>query len=58
MDQILYEMHVGLVNQLMACAWIEAGTEIEGVGQRITTSAGIMERLTAVHKRPKPKFNF
>jgi hypothetical protein len=51
-------MHAGLINQLMACAWLEAGREIESIQKRGSRSDEIMEKLAAIARRPKPKFNF
>jgi hypothetical protein len=41
----------------MTCAWIEAGREVEGIEQRGKASQDIMEKLAAIAKRPKPKFD-
>lgn len=51
-------MHASFVNELMACAWIEAGNEIEGIGQRSNRTDEISKKLDEIAKRPKPKFNF
>lgn len=57
-DQILYELPAAFVNQLMSCAWIEAGREIEGIESRGKVAADINAKLAAIARRPKPKFNF
>jgi hypothetical protein len=51
-------MPAELVNQLMSCAWIEAGREIESIEQRGKAKSEIIDKLNAISKRPKPKFNF
>jgi len=51
-------MPAELVNQLMSCAWIEAGHEIESIEQRGKAKSEILDKLNAIAKRPKPKFNF
>ena len=57
-DQILYELPAAFVNQLMSCAWIEAGREIECIEQRGKVAGDINAKLAAIARRPKPKFNF
>jgi hypothetical protein len=42
----------------MACAWIEAGREIEGIADRGKKADDIHAKLAAIARRPKPKFNF
>jgi hypothetical protein len=42
----------------MSCAWIEAGREIESIEQRGKAKSEILDKLNAIAKRPKPKFNF
>lgn len=42
----------------MACAWIEAGRDIESIESRGKASNDINAKLAAIAKRPKPKFNF
>jgi len=51
-------MPAELVNQLMSCTWIEAGREIESIEQRGKAKSEIIDKLNAIAKRPKPKFNF
>jgi hypothetical protein len=57
-EQILYELPAEFVNQLMSCAWIEAGREIESIEQRGKAKSEILDKLAAIAKRPKLKFNF
>jgi len=56
-DQILYELPASFINQLMSCAWIEAGREIEGIADRGKTAEDIHAKLLAIARRPKPKFD-
>jgi hypothetical protein len=42
----------------MACAWIEAGHEIESIENRGKATKDVMQKLAEIAKRPKPKFNF
>lgn len=51
-------MHAGMVNQMMACAWIEAGREIESPESRDMASSDIMRKIRDIQQRPKPKFDF
>jgi hypothetical protein len=51
-------MPAEMVNQLMSCAWLEAGREIESIEHKGKAKREIMEKLDEIAKRPKPKFNF
>ena len=51
-------MHASFVNQLMSCAWIEAGREIESIQHRGKMSEDISAKLAEIARRPRPKFNF
>jgi hypothetical protein len=42
----------------MSCAWLEAGREIEGIEQRGKVAEDINQKLSAIARRPKPKFDF
>ena len=41
----------------MSCAWIEAGREIESIEHRGKAKSEILDKLNAIAKRPKPKFD-
>jgi hypothetical protein len=56
-DQILYELPAAFVHQLMTCAWIEAGREVESIEKRGQVSQDIHAKLAAIARRPKPKFD-
>ena len=47
-------MHAGLVNQLMACYWMDQGIEL----QSIESQDEIMKTIEKIRKRAKPKFDF
>jgi hypothetical protein len=41
----------------MACAWLEAGREIEAIEDRGKVAEDIHAKLAAIARRPKPKFD-
>jgi len=47
-------MHAGLVNQLMACYWMDQGLEL----QPVDSEDEIMKTIEKIRKRAKPKFDF
>jgi len=47
-------MHAGLVNQLMACYWMDQGIELQSVG----SEDEIMKTIEKIRTRKKPKFDF
>lgn len=52
-------MPVGLVNQLMACYWIEQGIELEESQDAIEEKSVIIDqKLRAIRRRRKIQFDF
>lgn len=47
-------MHAGMVNQLMACYWMDQGIEL----QDNESNDQIMKTIDKIRKRAKPKFDF
>lgn len=47
-------MHAGLVNQLMACYWMDQGIEL----QTMESDNEINLIIEKIRKRKKPKFDF
>jgi uncharacterized protein YcgL (UPF0745 family) len=47
-------MHAGLVNQLMACYWLDQGFEL----QSPDSDDELMKTIDKIRKRKKPKFDF
>lgn len=47
-------MHAGLVNQLMACYWLDQGIELQSPESEDELTS-IIEKI---RKREKPKFDF
>jgi hypothetical protein len=54
----MYEFPASLVNELMSCAWIEAGCEIESVNKKKQGFENIRQKIAELEAKPKPKFNF
>jgi len=51
-------MHAGLVNQLMACYWMDQGIELESIEEKHESDRTVTETISKLRKRAKPKFNF
>jgi len=51
-------MHAGLVNQLMACYWMDQGVELQSAEESAAGSSDILETIAKIKKRPKPQFDF
>jgi hypothetical protein len=47
-------MHAGLVNQLMACYWLDQGIEL----QSPEAEDDLTKIIEKIRKRKKPKFDF
>jgi hypothetical protein len=56
MESVIYEMSAGLVNQLMACHWMEMGVELETPEIKNNNIKEIAEKLEQFKKR-KVKFD-
>ena len=57
-ESIMFHLHAGFVNQLMACYWMDQGIEIESDGSQNEKAESILERINKVRKRKRPKFKF
>jgi len=57
-DQIMFQLHAGFVNQLMACSWMDQGLELESEDAQAENTESILEKIKAVRKRKRPKFTF
>jgi len=57
MESVLYRINAGMVNQLMACHWIENGIEIENPGQSEIKTEEILKKVNKIKAR-KIKFDF
>jgi len=52
-------MPAGLVNQLLACHWMEAGVEMEEPdGESRKANDEILAAIQKIRKRKRPKFTF
>ena len=57
MESVLYRINAGMVNQLLACHWIENGIEIENPGQSEIKAEEILKKVNKIKAR-KIKFDF
>lgn len=53
----MYRMHAGLVNQLVACQWLEMGIAIESPESKQIQTEQIKKKIAEIKKR-KIKFDF
>jgi len=52
-------MPAGLVNQLLACYWVEIGVELENEESKSSIDrAKIIETINKIRKRKRTKFEF
>jgi hypothetical protein len=56
-EDVMHGMHIGMVNQLMTCYWLERGVEVTSPDQQSKTKADVVKSLGEIKKR-KIKFDF